>query len=971
MLEIRLLGQFDVRQDGEPIERLSRPAMTLFAYLVLTRGTLHPREKLAGVLWPDSSESNARKNLRQALWQLRKAVGDSCLRVDPRSIGFNLDSESWLDIQVLESSSDQDLVEGVAAYAGELLPGYYEDWVLLQRDRLEATYERKMQRLLAQQTAKNRWMEVINLAEQWIARGNAPETGFRALLRAHAAMGERLKVEAAYRRCVGTLQQEIGVEPSEETTRLYRNLLVGLESSPDLPPQGFGTVVLPREQRANLPAQTTLFIGRKDELAAIEKLLSDTRLLTLTGPGGIGKTRLALKAAEASLPDFNHGVYFVALAATQSTSQFIQTISEAVKFPLATNEDPQYQLLRYLQKRQVLLVLDNFEHLLDAADIVDEILQSGPGVKILATSREKLNLKSETILNIGGLAFPTIEDSKNTLDYDAIMMFVQSARRVRPGFNPASSELKQIVKITHIVEGMPLAIELAASWHQLLTVDEIVGELEKGLDILSTEFRDAPARHRSIRAVFEHSWSFLDPAELDVFKDLSVFRGGFTREAAQQVSGASLPQLAGLVNKSFISRNPQTGRLEVHELLRQYAEEQLQDSPEESRAAKEAHAAYYASFMQQRWEDLKGSRQMAALEEIEEDIENIRAGWGFYLKQRNILGLWKFVYGLWYVYWIRWWNHTGMALFAEAAKDLQGVTDEEAVAFRALTSALQGYFMGWLDLADQGFVLAEESVEILVHLNHPMALGMAYDSLAVNSYFLNRYPENIEASNKMLQIAATLDDKWFLGFTLFAVGMGSLLEEDYPKARRIADENLGLFEEIGDELGTTLPLIVLGHAALACGEFKEAKRNYLRCLKRSEKTGFPYGLQTASKYLAKVTLSLGQINEADLYLQQSLRITNEIGFVRDIINLFYEFARLKAAKNNHEQAVELLAFVVQHPASAQARMMEGRIRDSAQTFLENIKGELPEEALDSAFARAEKLELEEIVETLLNPNHPE
>jgi tetratricopeptide (TPR) repeat protein len=514
---------------------------------------------------------------------------------------------------------------------------------------------------------------------------------------------------------------------------------------------------------------------------------------------------------------------------------------------------------------------------------------------------------------------------------------------------------------------MPLAIELAAAWLHILNVDEIIEELEKGLDILTSEVRDAPERHRSIRAIFDHSWSLLSQTEQEIFKHLSVFRGGFTREAAQQVSGASLQLLAGLVNKSLLNHDPDSGRLEVHELLRQYAQEQLGETPVANLSAQEAHAAYFAEFMQQRWGDLKGNRQMLALAEIEADIENVRAAWRYYLNQGNAPQLWRFISGLWNVYWIRWWNHAGMELFAEAARVLQGDDNEESVALRALAMAYQGYFMGWLDLSNQGYDLAKESVAILQQLNYPEALVFAYDSLAVNAYFLNRYTENIKAGGKMLKIATEIDDQWLIAFSLFAASLGALLQEDYPEARRLAESNLDLNEEIGDVIGSTLPLIVLGHVALARGEYEDARGFYLRCLKISEQTGFYYGIQTASKYLGKVALSTGRIEEAENYLPQSLTITNEIGFIRDSINLLSEFARLQVAKGDSEQAAELLAFVLQHPASHESRMLEGRIEDSATDLLAKIEDELPQEIYTSALERGQELELDEIVADLIGP----
>jgi tetratricopeptide (TPR) repeat protein len=565
------------------------------------------------------------------------------------------------------------------------------------------------------------------------------------------------------------------------------------------------------------------------------------------------------------------------------------------------------------------------------------------------------------------MGFPRQVSSTDTGKYDAIALFVQRAGRVRPGFDPATGELEQIANICQIAQGMPLAIELAAAWLHILNVKEIAEELEKGLDILSAKVRDTPERHHSIRAVFDHSWSLLDQEERETFKLLSVFRGGFTRQAAQQVTGASLQLLAELVNKSLLNHDPDSGRLEIHEMLRQYAQDRLEKTPEASITAQETHAAYFAEFMHQRWGHLKGPRQILALAEIEADIENVRAAWRYYLDQKNALKLWKFINGLWYVYWIRWWNHAGMGLFAEAVRALQDTGDEDAVALRGLAMAFQGYFMAWLDLADRGYELAKESVEILQRSDHPEALVLAYDSLGVNAYMLNRYSEEIIASNEMLKIATDLDDKWLLAFTLFAVSMGALLKEDYAQARRLADSNSRLNQEIGDLIGSTLPLIVLGRAALACGELESARDFYLRCLNMSERAGFHYAIQTSTKYLGKVTLAMGKSKEAEKYMLQSLRITKEIGFVRDIVNLFYEFARLRLVQNHPEQAVELLAFVLQHPASRQARMFEGRIRDSAEALLAKLAGELSPETYAAALERGQELELEGVIDDLVSP----
>jgi len=716
---------------------------------------------------------------------------------------------------------------------------------------------------------------------------------------------------------------------------------------------------------ANLPAEPTPFVGRGDELVEIMRQLGETRLLTLTGPGGIGKTRLALRTAAEITDEFEHGCFFVALAPLRSIEHLIQTIAEGVKFPLATHEDPQRQLHRYLSRKQLLLVMDNFEHLLDGVGIVSEILRAAPAVKILATSRERLNLQSETILVVGGMDIPGQVESEDPRNFDAVSLFVQSARKVRPGYNPSLEEFGQIAEICQIVQGMPLAIELAAAWLHILNVDEIAEELETGLDILASEVRDAPERHRSIHAVFDHSWSMLEQTEQQIFKRLSVFRGGFTREAARQVAGASLQQLAGLVNKSLLSHDPDSGRLEIHELLRQYAQERLGETLQSRLSAQEAHAAYYAEFMGKRWEDLKGDRQMLALAEIEADIENVRAAWQYYLGQRNAPLMLLFIHSFREVYWIRGWNHAGMELFAEAVSALLGKKDEESVTLYALAMAYQGYFMSWLGLSDQGYELAIDSVAILEQFTHPEALAFAYESLSLNSYCLNRFLEEIAGKNQLLKIATEIDDKWLIALALFEASMCALRNENYSEARQFAESSLNLNEEMGNGIRSTLSLIALGHSALALGEYEEASDAYLRCLKISQESGFLYGIEKSSKYLGIMALSMDKNTEAENYLLQSLRMTTEIGLVRDKLNLLHEYARLLVAKGFSEQAAELLSLVLQHPASHQIRLGEGRIRDSASGLLSKIEDDLPPEAYTDALKRGQELEMDEVISELI------
>ena len=321
-------------------------------------------------------------------------------------------------------------------------------------------------------------------------------------------------------------------------------------------------------------------------LAEITRSLKaqDCRLLTLIGPGGIGKTRLAIAAAQNLVVDapglvhFSDGVYFVRLISLNSTDQLAPAIADTLDLDFDPNLAPKEHLLGFLRNRKLLLVLDNFEHLLElegnptAAGLVADILSAAPGVNVLATSREALNVQGECLYPVEGMRYPSADSTPADFEtYSAVQLFVQSARRVRPDFDfTANSEC--VLCICRLVEGMPLAIEMAAAWLKVLPCNQIASELEQNLDLLTTSLRNVPDRHRSMHAVFEHSWQLLSPSEQVILCKLSVFRGGFTLEEAEEMAGASLLDLAGLIEKSMLKATP-SGLYRMHGMLRQFAAE--------------------------------------------------------------------------------------------------------------------------------------------------------------------------------------------------------------------------------------------------------------------------------------------------------------------------------------------------------------------------------------------------------------
>jgi predicted ATPase len=399
-------------------------------------------------------------------------------------------------------------------------------------------------------------------------------------------------------------------------------------------------------------SSSTRFVGRETERTEITRLLLDPacRLLTLLGPGGIGKTRLAIETASHVGQIFPDGVHLVLLQPLASPDFILSTLANAIGFLGRTGADVTDQLLDHLRDKAMLLVLDNYEHLLDGAPIASDILAAAPNVKLLVTSRERLNLREEWIYDVRGLAFPLSETENAIEHFEAVQLFSHSARRVDQHFQLTPANQPAVARICRLVEGMPLGIELASAWVRALPCQTIAGEIQQSLDILETPARNVPPRHRTMRAAFEPTWRRLSEAEQHVFMQLSVFRGGFAREAAAYIAGASRQMLAALIDRSLL-RRASGDRYDIHELLRQYAEELLRTSPQLHEDMLDRHRAYYMRFLAEREQEIAFlGRPKEAIEKMNRDLENVRRAWRRAVEQGCVEEIARAAEGLWNFY---------------------------------------------------------------------------------------------------------------------------------------------------------------------------------------------------------------------------------------------------------------------------------------------------------------------------------
>ncbi len=730
---------------------------------------------------------------------------------------------------------------------------------------------------------------------------------------------------------------------------------------PDLPSE-FAPLKTEEVVHHNLPSQLTTFIGREAELASLNALLSDVnnRLITIVAPGGMGKTRLSLEVAGQMVQVFPQGIYFVALDRIISADMIVQATAEVLPISLASNEDPKNRVVDYLRDKKILLVMDNFEHVLDGATFVQDILKAAPHVQALASSRVKLNLMGETVFNIEGLS---VGDG-SAKQKSAIQLFAQSARRMRPDFELNDSTLPSVTRICRLVGGMPLAIVLAAAWIDTLSVDEIGAEIEKSIDLLETEKRDVPDRQRSVRAVIESSWNQVDVTAQNLLKRLSVFRGGFTRTAVQEAAGASLRSLSQLVDKVLLRRNPDTGRYAIHELLRQYAEEQLKLSVEEERSAHEAHARYFADFVQTCGMHLHDQRQRAALLELEADLDNIRIAWSYWTDKQDASRLLEFIDGLFLFFEVRSSSIPAIQLFDAAAQKLAS-DQRDIVCARAQIRARRAWFTALIGLPEEGLRMAQESINILRQhdqdINIQTLLGVP-----INAVYLNKVEILSQITQEVMaradRSADAFERAWALEWRAYAL----ILQHQIEEAVQTLQQSLALSKGLDNPMVWSWSESLLGACSMAIGDTSAAKTYYSRGAQQAEEINYVRMLQICYETLGTLALIEKDLEQAQQFSLKCLRISQECGQTREMLASLRDLASVYIAQGKLDRALQFLAVVLNHPASEQNSLNRPEpIRDEAEKLRVQIESQLDHSLYQLAWDSGQKLHLADVVTQIL------
>ncbi len=720
----------------------------------------------------------------------------------------------------------------------------------------------------------------------------------------------------------------------------------------------------------NLPEQLTELIGRDAELADLKRLLGETRLLTLLAPGGTGKTRLAIQAAADLAGEYPDGVFFIGLADLATNGDILQTVAEEVGVAYSSDRDPQTQLLEYLGPRHQLLVFDNFEHLSDGARIVSEILRAAPKVKVIATSRSKLNLTGEAIMPLVGLG-SSWDTPEAALRTSGVRLFLDAAHRSNPGLTLKTEDLEALAEILRLTGGMPLGILLAAAWVDMLSIPDIAVEIAKSLDFLETTLGDVPDRHRSIRAVFDYSWGLLDSAEKDAFSALSVFRGGFTRDAAEAIAGASLRDLANLANKTLVVPNPDSGRYGIHELLRQYAETELARLPDRDRVVREAHADYYSDLCESAVESFARGDEISALRTIEYDLDNIRPAWRHQVATGNATGIPKMVVGLWLIHESRGWNQAGLTLFREALEVIGDNTSPELGVSRAWVVAMHGVFTSMLGQVEAGASTVASAFDDLSVTGDPVPLFFVGMLKAQTQLYLGRLTEGAETVDLAIAKAESEAD-WAEG-RFWAAGIKNLrafiaLMTGEPElAKRLLDESREVLEPLDDLYYMTWNLGHRGRMATASGGLDHAIDLFTKSADKATRIGFPRAMQVSLMGLGEANLATGDLPAAEAAFVESLRVTERTGMVLEMLLTLVKIAMVFSATERSSEAAQILATVIADPASNRQMFTENTsIAAVASEQLEALHDSMEQGDYERAMADASTMAYRSVAKDLID-----
>jgi len=956
-----LFGSFRLECGERTIHLPTRKVESLLAYLALFPEP-HPREKLAALLWGDVTDEQARHSLRAALAALRKELGDEILIADRETVQFNPDFPPWTDVREFARLAADDSPAAIALYRGDLLTDFYDDWILQERERLRARYLDGLLRLAQESRSTSRYARAIEFAEKVLGSDPANEKAYQHIIFCLAALGDRIGALKQYDECEERLRDELAVAPSKETLALrdqIEQMLTGVKSREAL--------------FTNVPIPLTSFVGRQQETATVKQLLGTARLLTLTGAGGCGKTRLAIQVATdlANANRFKHGVWWVDLAPLSDAALVPQAIATVFNLQEPSGVPLPTVLANYFRAKELLLVLDNCEHLIAAcAQLVEELLHACAELKILATSREGLGITGEVVWRVPSLSVP--DPRCATLDEliqsDAVLLFAQRAQAVVPRWE-LEDNAATVARVCARLDGIPLAIELAAVRVKSLPVEQIAERLDDRFGLLTLGSRTALPRHQTLRATMDWSYDMLMDAERSLLRRLSVFAGGFTWEAVEAVCGepstvnrqpsaarcSLLDLLTSLVDKSLVvvEQKGSVTRYSLLETVRQYAREKLLEA-NECEVYAQRHRDWFLQFAEQAAPKLRGREQLEWCERLDLEIDNLRAAleWSLGQADRDSAEMTLRLAGALVWFWLvrGYWDEARTWLERSLANGV--ITPARAMP-------LVGLGLMESNTGTPGRQPALYDEALMLYRQQGDRWGIAF--AASFSGWEEGDPSEISALHgEARTIAQELQDEWLAARVDIGQGLHYAHRGDSALARALFESALVHARHSGDRWFIANALSNAGDVARAQGDFDRAVALLTESLELRRELGNKNSIANSLAGLGHIARCRHDCLQAEVLFKQALALRREMGNMQGVVHSLWGFGRVAAMEQRYERAARLFGSV-----DARCEMLRGHERRAYEDEVRALRAQLGETAFDQARAEGRSMSLEQAIEYAL------